>query len=70
MAKFDLTVVLDKKHVRCVYLNNFRIVGSKPYISENLEYKHHEFTIEDLRRAFPELEINEKPKAKTDEKVD
>ena len=57
---YELTIVTIKNKFRCVYLNNYRIVGSKPYFSEGGEYKDYEFTIDELRAAFPELEITEK----------
>lgn len=55
---FELMVVTIKNKVRCVYINNYRIVGVKPYVSEGGEYKDYHFGLDDLRAAFPELEIN------------
>lgn len=57
---FKMTIVTIKGHLRCVYLNDFRLVGSKPHVSEGGKYKDLAFTLDDLRRAFPELEIAEK----------
>lgn len=57
---FKLTVVTIKNRLRCVYVNDFRLVGGKPYVSEGGDYKNMEFTLDDLRNAFPELEIKEK----------
>ncbi len=33
--KFKLTTVRIGSKIRCVYINDFRIVGNKPWISEN-----------------------------------
>ncbi len=60
MKTFECQVVTIKKRVRCVYINNYRIVGSKPYVSEGGEHQNFEFTLDALRSAFPELEIREK----------
>lgn len=51
--QIELTVVGR----RCVYLNDFRIAGGKPYVSENLP--QHSFTIRiaDLIQAVPELAL-------------
>ncbi len=59
--KYQLTIVTIEKRLRCIYLNDYRIIGSKPYVSEGGDYDNHEFTLEDLRHAFPQLEIKEKP---------
>lgn len=34
----------DGKSIRCIYLNNYRICGAKPYVSENLQ--QFDFTID------------------------
>lgn len=57
---FPLTIVVIKHCIRCVYINSYRIVGGKPYVSEGKDYKEFEFTLEDLRSSFPDLEIKEK----------
>jgi hypothetical protein len=57
---YKLTIVRIKDKFRCIYLNDYRIIGSKPYVSEGGEYKNYDFTLDDLRTAFPNLEIKEK----------
>lgn len=59
-GKYRLTVVTIQDVVRCVYVNDHRIVGSKPYVSEGGEYRDFFFTLDELRRAFPGLEIKVK----------
>lgn len=51
----ELTIVAK----RCVYLNDYRIAGGKPYVSENLP--QHSFTVKvsDLLRALPMLQLKE-----------
>jgi len=61
MTEFLLSVVRIGGGIRCVYVNNHRIVGAKPYVSENGVSTDFKFTLDDLRCAFPALEI--KPKA-------
>ena len=60
MKTFTMTVVTINNRLRCVYVNNYRLVGSKPYVSEGGDYKKMEFTLDNLRSAFPQLEINER----------
>lgn len=47
----DLTIVGK----RCVYLNDYRIAGGKPYVSENLPQHSFEVTVEDILAAMPML---------------
>ena len=42
---------------RCVYINNSRIEGSKPYASENLPHQHKETTVAKVLGAFSIREI-------------
>lgn len=59
---FELMVCgFEKNPAHCVYLNNFRIAGGKPWGGGRTTASWR-FTLDELRRAFPELEINEKPK--------
>lgn len=44
----DLTVVQG----RCVYLNNKRIAGNKPYVSENLPHTFYKVPVEDVLSAL------------------
>jgi len=48
---------------RCVYLNNYRIAGSKPYVSENLPHWIFRTSIEDVLAAFSLDEIRATLKA-------
>lgn len=37
MPDIDITVVREKNGgIRCIYIGDFRVVGQKPYISEQL----------------------------------
>ena len=42
---------------RCVYINNFRVAGGKPYVSENLPSHTLTATLGDVLKAFTEKEI-------------
>ena len=42
---------------RCVYLNNYRIAGGKPYHSENLPYRAKMTTVREALSAFSEADI-------------
>ena len=37
---------------RCVYMNDYRVAGSKPYVSENLPHQTFRATLEDILDAF------------------
>ena len=52
VKQFMLSVVSK----RCVYLNNHRICGAKPYVSENLPRINYMVPISELFRAIPELD--------------
>lgn len=54
---YELMVCRIGGRTRCVYANNFRIVGSKPYVSEKQDCESFKFTLDDLRSAFPDLTI-------------
>ena len=43
----------------CVYINNFRLVGGKPWGGGNTTARW-TFTLKELQRAFPDLEIRNK----------
>jgi hypothetical protein len=37
MPDIDITVVREKSGgVRCIYIGRYRVIGQKPYVSENL----------------------------------
>lgn len=55
--EIPLTVIIIKNKLRCIYINDYRIVGEKPYVSEGGTYINLDFTLDDLRTAFPELNI-------------
>lgn len=40
---------------RCVYLDDYRIAGSKPYVSENLPQHSFKIKVQDVLNALPEL---------------
>lgn len=42
---------------RCVYVNNFRIVGGKPWVAENLPTSGKKTTIGDVLSAFSQEDI-------------
>lgn len=42
---------------RCVYINDYRVAGSKPYVSEGLPHHTLETTLATLLNAFPEADI-------------
>lgn len=48
----DTLISVDVVARRCVYVNNFRIAGSKPYVSEGLSSHTLETTLGDVLRAF------------------
>ncbi len=37
---------------RCVYINDYRVAGSKPYVSENLPHQTFRANLEDILDAF------------------
>jgi hypothetical protein len=42
---------------RCVYVNNHRVAGGKPYVSENLPTRTKSTTVREVLDAFNEAEI-------------
>ena len=42
---------------RCVYVNDYRIAGGKPYVSENLPTNTLKTTLGDVLRAFSSADI-------------
>lgn len=53
----DKPVDVDVVARRCVYVNDFRIAGSKPYHSENLPSHTLKTTLGDVLNAFTNEEI-------------
>ncbi len=70
----QLAVVREKSGgVRCIYLGQFRVYGSKPYVSEHLPHEFYEIPISAVEAAlrfekkFPQTEAPnkfEKPDAR------
>jgi len=48
----DKTLTVTVVGRRCVYINDYRVAGSKPYVSENLPSWSFEANINDLRYAI------------------
>ena len=48
----DMLVSVDVVAKRCVYINDFRVAGDKPYVSENLPSHTLKTTLGDVLRAF------------------
>lgn len=42
---------------RCIYINDHRVQGGKPYVSENLPYESRTTTVRDVLEAFSLDEI-------------
>ena len=61
-------ITVDIVGARCVYLNNFRIAGSKPYVSENLPERSLRLTIRDALAAFSDEEMESFIKERQDRK--
>lgn len=53
----DKTISVDVVARRCVYVNDFRIAGGKPYVSENLPSHTLKTTLGDVLRAFNPADI-------------
>lgn len=57
--KYELLVCgFENNPARCVYVNNFRLGGAKPWGGGRTTAVWH-FSLNELRRAFPEMAINE-----------
>ena len=53
----DKVVEVDVVARRCVYVNDFRIAGGKPYVSENLPSHTLKTTLGEVLNAFTHEEI-------------
>lgn len=42
----------NKNKIRCIYVNDHRIVGDKPYVSENLPFIDKNTTVGKVLKAF------------------
>ena len=47
---------------RCVYLNDYRIAGGKPYVSEGLPEHSFTITVQDILSAMPMLQLRKPTK--------
>ncbi len=56
-ALCEREIELDIVGTRCVYLNQFRIAGGKPYASQNLPSRTMKLKVRDALEAFSEEEI-------------
>lgn len=54
-APMNLTIVRWEGAIRCVYLNNFRIAGGKPWGGGDSVKEFKGITIRELARAIPAL---------------
>lgn len=53
----DQVIDVDVVAKRCVYINDFRVAGSKPYVSEGLPSHQFKTTLANVLNAFPEADI-------------
>lgn len=58
-------ITIDIVGKRCVYINDYRVVGGKPYVSESLPTDSRKLTVRDVLEAFS----NEQLRAFLDERV-
>lgn len=54
MDKIEICVVAK----RCVYINNYRVCGGKPYASEGLPQHSFDATVKDVLGAFSTDQIS------------
>ncbi len=50
-------ITVDIVGKRCVYLNDYRIAGGKPYVSENLPQRSMNLTVREALEAFSIKEL-------------
>lgn len=55
----DKNITIDIVGNRCLYLNDYRIWGGKPYYSENLPTRSLELTMREAMEAFSIEEMQE-----------
>lgn len=56
--KCSREITIDIVGDRCIYINDYRVQGGKPYHSENLPTKTKKTTVRDVLQAFTDDEIN------------
>jgi hypothetical protein len=50
--KIQITIVRNHSgSVRCIYMGNFRVVGTKPYASERLPHEFFEASVSEIEEA-------------------
>lgn len=54
----DRSINIEIVGSRCVYINNHRVQGGKPYVSENLKSDVRKTTVRDVLEAFSVAEIH------------
>lgn len=47
-----LDVVVIKGRVRCVYINDYRVVGGKPYAAEHPQFQTFDVEVDSLKVAM------------------
>lgn len=55
--KLDRQIEVSVVSTRCVYVNDHRVAGSKPYASEQLAQKNFKTTVREVLDAFTEAEL-------------
>lgn len=53
IESLDDKIQVTAVYGRCVYVNNYRIAGRKPYVSENLPQQDFSTPVRDVLDAFP-----------------
>lgn len=53
----DKPITVDVVGTRCIYLNDHRIAGGKPYVSEGLPQRSMSLTVRAALEAFPIKEL-------------
>lgn len=53
----ERTIAVQVVGKRCVYVNDYRIAGGKPYYSENLPNHRFETTVRDALAAFSDADL-------------
>lgn len=64
--KCSREIAIDIVGDRCIYIDNTRVQGGKPYCSENLPTKSKKTTVREVLSAFSDKEIRAYLKEKRD----
>ena len=54
----DTPVEISVVGRRCVYVNNYRVAGGKPYVSENLPHHELKTTLGEVLDAFTDEQVH------------